>query len=304
MHKLLALSLALGGVSLWAQSSNMTPQEEAKLKMVLDWWREGLMAGHPEAAQKYLAENLIQHNPNYPQGRAAVEALIRGRTPINPIPATLAPQNTPAKAFAKGDFVVLIWDRSAKDPADASKTYNYNDFDLFRIQNGRIQEHWDSALKNASEAASAANYGQQSTIPPSSASVGNLSPQEQKNQETATKEMRDILQYGHLEIANQVMAPSYIQHNPNVPSGRDGFLKFFGPRAKPEPIKAEWKNKPALILTSGDLVFFMQERQGKNPADPSKTYLYNTFDLLRVDNGMIQEHWDAARKAAPAAGAK
>ena len=134
----------------------------------------------------------------------------------------------------------------------------------------------------------------------SAQSVGKLTAQEQKNQEIATKEMKDILQYGHIEVANEVMAPGYIQHNPNVPGGRDGFLKFFGPRAKPEPIKEEWKNKPALILTSGNLVFFMQEREGKDPADPSKTYKFNTFDLLRVENGMIQEHWDAARKAAPA----
>ena len=134
----------------------------------------------------------------------------------------------------------------------------------------------------------------------SAQSVGKLTAQEQKNQEIATKEMKDILQYGHIEVANEVMAPGYIQHNPNVPGGRDGFLKFFGPRAKPEPIKEEWKNKPALILTSGNLVFFMQEREGKDPADPSKTYKFNTFDLLRVENGMIQEHWDAAGKAAPA----
>jgi predicted SnoaL-like aldol condensation-catalyzing enzyme len=129
--------------------------------------------------------------------------------------------------------------------------------------------------------------------------TGKLSPQEQKNQDIATKEMKDILQYGHIEIANEVMAPGYIQHNPNVPTGREGFLKFFGPRAKPEPIKAEWKNKPSLILTSGDLVFFMFDREGKDPADPSKTYKYNWFDMLRVDNGMIQEHWDTARKNPP-----
>jgi len=132
--------------------------------------------------------------------------------------------------------------------------------------------------------------------------VGKLSPQEQKNQDVATKEMKDILQYGHIELAEQYIAPIYIQHNPNVPTGRDGFLKFFGPRAKPEPIKDEWKNKPALILTSGDLVFYLFDRTAKDPADPSKTYNYNWFDMVRVDNGQIQEHWDTAKKAPPQGG--
>ena len=133
-------------------------------------------------------------------------------------------------------------------------------------------------------------------------STGKLSSQEKKNQDIATTEMKDMLQYGHLELADKVMAPDYIQHNPNVPQGRDGFKAFMSrnPNRKVEPIQQEWKNKPALILTSGNLVFFMQEREGKDPADPSKTYKYNTFDLLRVENGMMQEHWDAARKAAPA----
>jgi predicted SnoaL-like aldol condensation-catalyzing enzyme len=122
--------------------------EKANLKLVLDWWREGLVAGHSEVVPKYFNEDVVQHNPNFPQGRAAIEALVKRRTPVNPIPATLPPDRMPAKAFAKGDYVVLIWDREAPDPADPSKKYAYNDFDAFRIQNGKIQEHWDGATKN------------------------------------------------------------------------------------------------------------------------------------------------------------
>jgi len=149
--KMLGSGLALLAMScapLAAQSKSMTPQEQKNLKMVLDWWREGFVAGHAEAADKYLAENLIQHNPNFPQGRAPVKAILSGRTPVNPIPATLPPQNTPARAFAKGDYDVLIGEREAKDPADPSKMYKYNDFDLFRVENGKLAEHWDGAVKN------------------------------------------------------------------------------------------------------------------------------------------------------------
>ena len=54
----------------------------------------------------------------------------------------------PAMAFAKGDYVVLIWEREAKDPSDPTKMYKYNDFDLFRVANGKFVEHWDGAMKN------------------------------------------------------------------------------------------------------------------------------------------------------------
>jgi len=150
--KLLSGALALLAIAclpIAAQSKTPTKQEKTNLKMVMDWWRIGLVASHPEAADKYLAKNLIQHNPNFPQGRAAVKTLLSSRPAMNPIPATLPPDRTPAKAFAKGDYVVLIWEREATDPADPSKKYKYNDFDLFRIANGQITEHWDGAMKNA-----------------------------------------------------------------------------------------------------------------------------------------------------------
>ena len=130
----------------------------------------------------------------------------------------------------------------------------------------------------------------------------NHSPQEQKNLEIATVEFKDILQYGHVELAEKVMAPGYIQHNPNVPTGRAAFVEFFSKIRKPEPIKAEWKNKPTLMFASGSYVFLIVKRAEKDPDDPSKTYPAYWFDMVRVDNGLIQEHWDAAVKNPPAPG--
>jgi predicted SnoaL-like aldol condensation-catalyzing enzyme len=128
-----------------------------------------------------------------------------------------------------------------------------------------------------------------------------LSPQEQKNLAIATRELKDMLQYGHLEIADEVMADSYIQHNPNVPNGREGAVKYFSSRGNrtPEPIKPEWKNPPTLTITSGPYVFFMWDRKAADPADPSKEYTWDHFDLVRVENGKIQEHWDEAKKNPP-----
>ena len=127
-----------------------------------------------------------------------------------------------------------------------------------------------------------------------------LTPEEQKNQQIAFVEFHDMLQYGHLELAEQYMAPGYIQHNPNVPQGRDGFVQYMTRLRKPEPIQAEWKTKPSLVITSGDLVLLMFDRTAPDPADPSKKYTYNGFDMVRVDGGLIQEHWDAAKKNPPA----
>jgi predicted SnoaL-like aldol condensation-catalyzing enzyme len=276
-----------------AQSNTMTAQERANLKFVLDWWREAIAARHLDLTPKYQAEDYIQHNINIQTGRAGfVTFFSRLGPPINPIPATLA--SPPAVQFAKGDFVALVWEREGKDPVDPSKTYKYNTYDLLRLQNGKVQEHWDYALKNKG-------------IPTGGAPDGidynavkfNFTPQEQKNIDIANVEFKDILQYGHTELAEKVMAPSYIQHNPNVPTGRAAFVDFFSKIRKPEPLKAEWKNKPTLTIASGPYVFYMIKRMEKDPDDAAKTYPAFWFDMVRVENGLIAEHWDSAVKNPP-----
>ena len=63
----------------------------------------------------------------------------------------------------------------------------------------------------------------------------------------ATEELKDMLQYGHLELADKTMDPGYIQHNPNVPQGRDGFKAFMSRSARTDRgDQAEWKNAPVL----------------------------------------------------------
>jgi predicted SnoaL-like aldol condensation-catalyzing enzyme len=194
--------------------------------------------------------------------------------------------------------VALIWEREDKDPADPTKTYKYNFFDIVRVQNGKVQEHWDSVTKNPPQPGQPAA----TVIPgvgPAPVSPKNTSA-EQKNLDIANVEFHDILQYGHVELAPKVMAAGYIQHNPNVPTGRDAFVEFFSKIRKPEPIKTEWKDKPSLVLVSGNMVLMMFDRMAKDPADPSKMYKYNWFDMVRVDDGLIQEHWDQAKKNPPA----
>jgi predicted SnoaL-like aldol condensation-catalyzing enzyme len=39
------------------------------------------------------------------------------------------------------------------------------------------------------------------------------------------------------------------------------------------------------------------DHEGKDPADPSKTYHYNSFDAFRIKDHKIVEHWDGAQKA-------
>jgi len=300
MRRFLAIVLAAAGtVTLGAQATSptMTAKEKANLQLVRSWWLECLEGRNLEATSKYQADSYIQHNINFPTGRAGFMKIFGDRFkaaggPIIPPPKDF--RNPPVVQFAKGDFVVLIWEREGKDPADPSKTYKFNAYDLLRIENNKVQEHWDYAqLAKGTPQGGAPDGIDYDKV------KFNFSSQEKKNLEIATVEFKDILQYGHVELADKVMAPTYIQHNPNVPTGRAAFVDFFSKIRKPEPLQAAWKNKPTLMFASGPYVFLIVKRQEKDPNDPSKTYPAYWFDMVRVEDGMIQEHWDAATKNAP-----
>jgi predicted SnoaL-like aldol condensation-catalyzing enzyme len=94
-------------------------------------------------APKYMADDYVEHNPNIGDNRAAFVAYF-GKTPARAIQPTLPKQ--PVKAFGKNDYVVLIWEHDDKD--QTGKPIKYNTYDILRMQNGKIQEHWDGEKKN------------------------------------------------------------------------------------------------------------------------------------------------------------
>lgn len=92
------------------------------------------------------------------------------------------------------------------------------------------------------------------------------------------------------------MAEDYIQHNPNVATGRDAFVKFFGAIKKPKPIENKVTSPLINIVAEGDIVLLTFVREYKEPKDPSKTYTTTWFDMFRIENGKVAEHWDPAQK--------
>jgi predicted SnoaL-like aldol condensation-catalyzing enzyme len=305
-----ALALAVGVGLLAAESINppttpqtapMDKQEKKNLDMVLEWWRVVIQNRQMDEAAKYQAEDYIQHNPNVPTGRAGFVAFFSKLPKPNIAdPSKLASQ--PVVKGAKGDFVWLIFETESKDPRDPSKTYHSNSFDVLRIQNGKVQEHWDSAQKMPGSGNVPTGV---SPKPPSEWNTGKLSKEEEQTLALATEELKDMLQYGHLELADKTMDPGYIQHNPNVPQGRDGFKAFMSriPGRGPgdaKPIKPEWINPPVLTLINGPYSVMMWDRSAKDPDDPSKMYKWNHYDVVRMEGGHIKEHWDEARINPPA----
>lgn len=114
-------------------------------KLVYDFWREVVDAGQIDQIDKYVAENYIQHNPNVATGRRALAEQIARNVKRQ---AAQAQIKAPVVAIvAEGNLVVVSLVSELPDPADSSKKYTTTWFDMFRIENGKIAEHWDSAVR-------------------------------------------------------------------------------------------------------------------------------------------------------------
>jgi predicted SnoaL-like aldol condensation-catalyzing enzyme len=115
-------------------------------------------------------------------------------------------------------------------------------------------------------------------------------PQLQRNKKLVYNFWREVLQAKNMKVVNKYMAKDYMQHNPTVPTGRKAFVNFFS-QFKQQPVKPTIDNLVS-IVAERDLVVLAFRRTLKDPKYKNKTYTTTWFDMLRIKNGKIVEHWD------------
>ena len=120
------------------------PRLAANKRLVYDMYRIVLQAGLADRAGEYIAEDYVQHNPMAGQGLAGVQEYIRNTRPERPIEDRL--ELPLIMLLAEGDYVTTAFVRPEQD--SAGEIYHSTWFDLYRIEDGKIAEHWDPMLKS------------------------------------------------------------------------------------------------------------------------------------------------------------
>src|SRR5437762_5777525 len=98
------------------------------------------------------------------------------------------------------------------------------------------------------------------------------------NKQAALHIMKDLLQCNRWDEADKWLTARYVQHNPNVTSGRDAVVKFFGSRPK-TPTCDRLATPVVAVLADGDLVTVVIAREYKESKDPSKRSEEHTSEL-------------------------
>jgi predicted SnoaL-like aldol condensation-catalyzing enzyme len=126
-----ALVLLAAPAASWAQTH--TAQEEANRQAVLAFYEKGLNQKDADAALKYVGDTYVQHNPHAedgPEGFRKFIAFLRDNAPNS--------RAEIKRSFVDGD-VVILHVFAAGPPGSRGMAI----VDIFRLENGKIVEHWD-----------------------------------------------------------------------------------------------------------------------------------------------------------------
>ena len=205
----------------------------------------------------------IQHNLAVADGLGGFGELLKT------LPPNTAKVNT-ARVFQDGDYVFTHTDYNFFGPKIG--------FDIFRLENGLIVEHWD----NLQEKPANSNPSGHTMIDGETTRTD--IPKTEENKKLVKQFVEDILVNGKMDkLAGYFNGDNYIQHNPQIPDQLSGLGGTLSALAKQGIyLKYDTIHK---VLGEGNFVLVVSEGHfGK---------AYNAFyDLFRVENGKIAEHWD------------
>ncbi len=107
---------------------------------------------------------------------------------------------------------------------------------------------------------------------------------------------RAIIQGAHTELAPRYFTKDYIQHNPNVGTGRDAMVAYMRQTRPVRPIQPNITFPVVAMVAEGDIVVVATVSYAPDPEAPSKKYPATHFDMFRISHGKIAEHWDSVAK--------
>jgi predicted SnoaL-like aldol condensation-catalyzing enzyme len=126
-----AIFLALASSAAMAATSEA--QQETNRKAVLAFYEKGLNQKDADAALAYVGDRYVQHNPGAADGAEGFRkfiAFLREKFPNS--------HSEIKRSFVDGDYVILHV-HAVREPGTRGTAI----VDIFKLENGKIVEHWD-----------------------------------------------------------------------------------------------------------------------------------------------------------------
>lgn len=231
--------------------------------------------GDTSAVAYINPEKYIQHNPAVADGLSGFGEVLRA------LPEGSARVDV-KRVFQDGDFVFTHTDYNFFGPKVG--------FDVFRFEQGLIVEHWDNLQQKADKPNPS---GRTQLDGPTD--VEDIDKTDE-NKSLVTDFVETILVKGQYDqLTRYISETSYLQHNAVIADGLDGLGEAIAAMAK-QGINMVYKTRHK-TLGEGNFVLTISEGSLGGEA-------VSFYDLFRVSDGKIVEHWDVIEPLLPATQAK
>jgi len=267
----LALTLtglpAPAGAATPAQSvDRLTAKERLNKRVALAAVDELLNKHDLSAVDRYYREPYIQHNPDIANGFAGVKAAITGLPNLH---------YDVFQTLADGDFVTV--DARVTGLGDTTKII----MDVFRLDRGRIVEHWDIIQDEVPASETVSGNSMISTPPPGQ-------HQSHDNERIVIKALDRL--YGHRDLTaiDHYWRDPYVEHAPFAANGTAAL------RTAVRTLPAGFSYEPGLVMSEGNEVVVHARVTGIAPTPVI------AIQIFRLDHGKIVEHWQNIQKEVPA----
>lgn len=264
----------------------------ANKRLAFDMWRSIVNAGHIELADQMLAEGYIQHSPVLPTGRAAFKQIF-SVVPRREIPELVAPPLV--HSVAEGDLVVMALAETvpAREGVPGHVTTHFN---LFRVDNGRLAEHWHSVQAEPGPDVPAPGQGgpQPVTGVTGAAQLELLEspdPALAANKRLVFDMWRELVDAARPDAPGRYLGPVFTEHSAGTGAGHAPFGDH-GRARTPAAVHPAIGAPLVAVVAERDLVVLVTMREHSHPSRAGATYTTTWFDMFRMVEGRIVEHWD------------
>jgi predicted SnoaL-like aldol condensation-catalyzing enzyme len=234
-------------------------------------------SGDPAAINEWVsAEEYIPHNPLMSDGRDALIEAVENNLKGEDIKIDIK------RVLEDGDHVVV---HSQLDTEENSQAV----FDIFRFENGKIVEHWDNAQDMPGPNPSG------HTMVDGETEITDLDKTEE-NKELVREFYQAVLIEWNIDVMPDYFdGDNYIQHNPFFGDGLAPVMEAFQGMENESDEQSgdgESNGEIQMVLGEGNFVLVVNETtfMGEHTA---------VYDLYRVQDGKIAEHWDIIQVIPP-----
>lgn len=249
-----------------SSEKNMNLSNKEKAVALLN----SIETGDQSAVSYVNPTTYTQHNLAVADGLSGFGAVLQA------LPKNSAKVNV-TRSFSDGDYVFTHTDYNFFGPKIG--------FDLFKFENGLIVEHWD----NLDEKSTTPNPSGRTQID-GTTEIKDLAKTEE-NKALVADFVDTILVKGEFDkLSSFFDGDHYLQHNTMIADGLSGLGEALEALAK-NGITMVY-NTNHKILGEGNFVLSISE--GSFADKPTSFY-----DLFRVENGKIVEHWDVMETITP-----